>query len=100
MSIYAEKGEFVCCENGHRVAQFLVSVYYGDVQDISTQLHFLSHMIPFKPHISQDVDGIRCFCGAEYVRPGGIFNFSDGWRWALDSKSPLVEGDSNDSERS
>jgi hypothetical protein len=76
-TIYACKGETVTCEHGHKICEFMVDVYLGDIQDVKNQLGNWRQTEPVPGTIPLP----RCaICGARFILSSGIFHFSKGWR--------------------
>lgn len=80
-SVYAREGEIITCTNGHKIAEFLETVYLGDVQDVNIQIGFWQ----------QDKPEIGSFpvcekCGAEFYE-GQIYHIGDSWRDPLNRLS-------------
>ncbi len=74
----ARKGEWVCCEVGHRVCRTAVDLRYGDMWGNDTFKEWVQPM----PQVGADspvtckVDG----CGAPWWDNGKGLHFKGGWR--------------------
>jgi hypothetical protein len=78
--IYATKGEWITCRQGHRIAQFNETVKVGDIQtDHPNAIRYL--FTP--PGLGDSFQHIICpMCGDRWCWHGGVFHFEkDGWRW-------------------
>lgn len=75
--VYARKGDWVTCENGHVICMFTRKVILGDPFDMSA-LDLWKQPIP---KIGDPIPVCK-HCGADFVRGlmGNEFHFYDGWR--------------------
>jgi hypothetical protein len=73
--VYADRGEWITCENGHRIARFVKSVKSGQLFD----LYAISEWQQHEPAIGE-FPIPRCEkCGAEWCA-GSQYHFLNGWR--------------------
>ena len=77
LPIYAKAGEFVTCENGHPICEFLVDVVSGATQDLPRQL---GNWHQEEPKVGQAPIPRCAVCGARFAIPVGIFHIGATWR--------------------
>ena len=79
-NIYAEKGEVITCVEGHPVFVMTANVEWGQAMDLTRQMKIYPGQ-PV-PRIGQDLETVKCWCGARYVNRfiPGKFHFKEGWR--------------------
>lgn len=76
--LYADKGEWVRCENGHQICKAARVIHFGDLQN--PQEDWTDWQQP-EPAIGTLAKNIKCsVCGARWYSDHGLFHFADGWR--------------------
>lgn len=73
---YARAGETITCTNGHPIADFVRTVYLGDMQDVENDL---GNWRQEKPSVGQMPLPVCAQCGAQFTG-GSIYHFENGWR--------------------
>lgn len=77
MSLYAEKGEHITCENGHVICTVAHDIAYGQIQDPPNDFEDWKQEEPKRGSASTV---IRCeICGAPWFAGNGIYHIEDRW---------------------
>lgn len=79
MTLFAKSGEWVTCENGHRICRVARDIQQGELMQPENKL--VEWQQP-KPVSGQRSEQIRCgLCGAKWFGSHlGKLHFEDGWR--------------------
>ena len=73
---YARAGETITCTEGHPIADFVNTVYLGDMQDVEKDI---GNWRQEKPFVGQIPLPVCAICGANFTG-GSVYHFADGWR--------------------
>lgn len=77
-TVYAQEGEWVVCKEGHRIAQFLETVFCFGEQHPDEQL---GNWQQPPAEVGDHADTCVCIiCGSQFYDDGGLFNFKEGLR--------------------
>ena len=80
MKLYAKSGQWITCENGHRICQIVRDLYIGDLGWAACIGNWQENAFP-EPALGQTICPRCGICGGWWSGGGWEFHFEDGgWR--------------------